>query len=276
VIVYESEMAHLNTRRLEAVSTFVDRLQATGRYTFSVAEVRAALSASEIALGSALRRLKRRGRIVSPRRGFCVIVPIEYRAAGSPPASWFIDDLMRFLGQPYYVALLSAAAVHGAAHQQPMMFQVLTDRPTRGGEAGRVRIEFHMSKSVAGTPTVQAQTETGTMSVATPESTAFDLVRFSAACGGWSNVATVLLELSERLEPVALGAVAELHKTPDVQRLGYLLDHAGQPHLAESLLRVLHSKRYRTVMLSSDAPPIEGGTAGPWRVIPNVEVEIDL
>ena len=31
---------------------------------------------------------------------------------GSPPASWFIDDLLEYLGQSYYVGLLSAAEIH--------------------------------------------------------------------------------------------------------------------------------------------------------------------
>jgi len=259
----------------EEVSTFVDRLQATGTYTFSHADARAALPTSEIAVGNALRRLKKRGRIVTPRRGFYVIVPTEYITAGSPPPSWFIDDLMGFLGQPYYVGLLSAAAIHGASHQQPMTFQVVTDRPTREGVAGRAHITFHMSRQVAATPAVPMQTETGTMLVSTPESTAFDLVRFSAACGGLSNVATVLLELAERLEPEALSSVAQLRKTPEIQRLGYLLDRTGQPSLADPLLRVLGSKRYRPVALASDAPRGGADAVSPWRVIPNLAVEID-
>jgi len=65
---------------------------------------------------------------------------------------------MRFLEQPYYVGLLSAAATHGAAHQQPMVFQVVTDRPTRPARAGRVRIEFHMSRQVETAPVVEVQT----------------------------------------------------------------------------------------------------------------------
>jgi hypothetical protein len=77
-----------------------------------------------VATKTALRRLKEQGRIVSPRRGFYVVVPPEYRAAGSPPASWFIDELMRYLDQPYYVGLLSAAAIHSASRQQSMVFQV--------------------------------------------------------------------------------------------------------------------------------------------------------
>jgi hypothetical protein len=98
---------------------------------------------STVAIEAALRRLKRRGRIASPRRGFYVLVPVEYREAGCPPVSWFIDDLMRFLKQPDYVGLLSAAAIHGAAHQQPMLFQVVTDRPSRPVRVGRVRIGGH-------------------------------------------------------------------------------------------------------------------------------------
>lgn len=260
----------------EEASTFVDQLQATGTYTFSHADARAALPTSEIAVDNALRRLKKRGRIVTPRRGFYVIVPTEYRTAGSPPPSWFIDDLMGFLGQPYYVGLLSAAAIHGASYQQPMTFQVVTDRPTREGVAGRAHITFHMSRQVVETPATQVQTETGTMLVSTPESTAFDLVRFSAACGGWSNVATALIELSERLEPEALSSVAQLRKTPEIQRLGYLLDRTGQPRLANPLLRVLGSRRYRPVALASDTPRTGTDAVSPWRVIPNLEVEIDL
>jgi predicted transcriptional regulator of viral defense system len=257
------------------VSSFADDLQASGRYTFSLADVQAALPASEVALEKALHRLKKRGRVVAPRRGFYVVVPTEYRAAGSPPPSWFIDNLMHFLGQPYYVGLLSAAALHGASHQQPMTFQVVTDRPTRGGMAGRARVEFHTSGLVSDTATLTLQTDTGTMRVSTPESTALDLVRFSSASGGWSNVATVLQELAPRLEPEALREVARRRKTPEVQRLGYLLDRAGQPRLADSLLRVLGSKRYRPVALASDAWMSGEAPVSPWRVIPNIDVEID-
>lgn len=46
------------------------------------------------------------------------------------------------------------------------------------------------------------------MQVATPETTAFDLVRFPAAAGYWSNIATVLSELAEKLDPEPLAARA--------------------------------------------------------------------
>ena len=108
---------------------FADGLQERGRYTFDRAEAMKELGSSPEALEAAVRRLAAKGKLTVPRRGFYVIVPLEYRSASSPPADWFIEDLMRFEGQPYYVGLLSAAAIHGAAHQQPQEFQVMTNRP---------------------------------------------------------------------------------------------------------------------------------------------------
>jgi predicted transcriptional regulator of viral defense system len=262
--------------RSPSLSAFVDDTQAAGRYTFLSSEARGALGVSEIALDNAIRRLKDRGRLIAPRRGFLVIVPTEYRVAGAPPPSWFIDDLMSFLGQPYYVSLLSAAGLHGASHQQSMVFQVMTDRPTRPAEVGRARIEFHATRTVEESPTTGMQTETGLMRVSTPEVTAFDLVKFSAACGGWSNVATVLSELAERIDPASLQALAEVRKSPEVQRLGFLLDQAGQSRLADALLRSLAVRRYRPVLLARDMPRGDSVPTAPWRVIPNVEIELDL
>lgn len=99
-----------------AMMHWVEQLQSRGRYTFTRAEAESDTGRTFIAAQTALRRLKQQGRVASPRRGFYVVVPPEYRVAGSLPASWFIDDLMRHLGQPYYVGLLSAAAIHGAGH----------------------------------------------------------------------------------------------------------------------------------------------------------------
>lgn len=205
-----------------------------------------------------------------------MLVPVEYREAGSPPASWFIDYLMRFLEQPYYIGLLSAAAIHGAAHQQPMVFQVVTDRPTRPARAGRVRIAFHMRRNVASARVVEVQTETGSMRVSTPETTAFDLVRFAPAAGHLSNVATVLGELAEKLDPVALTEVARSYAVPEAQRLGYLLERIGKRDLAERVAAWLEGERYRPVLLAPGQPRGAASADSRWRVVPNATVEADL
>ena len=259
----------------QSVAAYVEGLQAGGRYTFTGAEIRARMVRSDTAIEAALRRLKKRGRIASPRRGFYVIVPPEYREAGCPPASWFIDDLMGFLGRPYYVGLLSAAAIHGAAHQQPMVFQVMTDAATRDAEAGRVRIEFHMKSALESSPVATVQTETGYMRVSTPEATAFDLVRFARAAGGLSSVATVLGELAENLDPGELATLSRSCRAPEMQRLGYLLDLVGMSRLTGALAAALRVRRHRPVLLGPGGEN-QGSVDGRWRVIINESVEVDL
>lgn len=259
-----------------SLTAFVNDLQAKGRYTFTRAEAAKTNTITELALEAALRRLRKRGRIANPRRGFYVIVPLEYREAGCPPASWFIHDLMRFLGQPYYVGLLSAAAIHGAAHQQPMVFQVITDRATRPARAGRVKIQFHISRRIEKVPVVELQTETGSMRVSTPEATALDLVRFVAAAGHISNVATVLAELSEKLDPAALGKIADSYAVPVVQRCGYLFERLGEQDLARPLSDWLAKRRYRPVALVPGRRVGKTAADPKWRVLPNERVEVDL
>jgi len=266
----------MTEKRHKSVGSYVNDLQAGGRYTFTRANVEGAHHGSEIGIQAALRRLKQRGRVVSPRRGFYVVVPVEYRSAGCPPASWFIPELMRYLEQPYYVGLLSSAAIHGAAHQQPMTFQVLTDRPTRLVQVARVRIEFHVSRQIDRSYIFDAQTETGSMRVATPEQTAYDLVRYSGAAGHLSNVATVLYELAEKMNSEALLALAPLFKLPDVQRLGHLLDLVDQDSLADPLATWLNKRRNRHVLLRAGAKTKNIKADNRWGVVPNEVVEVDL
>ncbi len=88
-----------NEPRHRALADLVNDLQGAGRYTFDRTEALAALGTSAVMLKKAVMRLAGKGRLVVPKRGFYVVVPVEYRSAGAPPPSWFIDDLMRHLGK---------------------------------------------------------------------------------------------------------------------------------------------------------------------------------
>jgi predicted transcriptional regulator of viral defense system len=258
-----------------AVPNWVENLQSQGRYTFTREEAQSRTGRSFVAVQSALRRLGQQSRIAVPRRGFYVIVPVEHRVAGAPPASWFIDDLMHHIGQPYYVGLLSAAAIHGAAHQQPMVFQVVTSVPTRRMHTGRVAIQFVMCRNVTQMPVSERQTETGTMRVATPETAAFDLVRYPASAGYLGNVATVLAELSERIDSEALAAVAPMVRLPDVQRLGYVLDAVRGGGVTGPLWEWLRTRRPRAIPLRPGRPA-RGRLDARWHVLPNEDLEVDV
>lgn len=256
---------------------FLEGHRASGRYTFSRAEAVSTLHLSDPALKNAAWRLSRTGGLVSPHRGFYVIVPPEYQAAGSVPPSWIIRDLMAALKQRYYVGLLSAAALHGAAHQAPHEFQVVTNKPTRPMTLGRAQIFFVTKTRLATTPTAPVKTPTGEIRVSTPEATALDLVRYPEHGGSLSNVATVLAELADRISPEALVQAAEAEgEVASVQRVGYLLERLGHGRLVEPLARWIEARKPRVVPLRPGRSMAGRPRARRWHVGVNEKIEIDV
>ena len=108
---------------------YIDSIRSVGRYSFTLEELQNEFNISYRALKQNLYRLKSKNQIAQVRQGFYVIIPPEYSNQGMLPAYLFIDDLMKSLNKPYYVGLLSAAALHGAAHQQPMEYFVIVQTP---------------------------------------------------------------------------------------------------------------------------------------------------
>jgi predicted transcriptional regulator of viral defense system len=256
------------------LADLADRLQAEGRYTFTRDEALGALNSSPTALRQAAARLARARRLVMPRRGFYVIVPLEHRSAGAPPPSWYVDELLRHAGMQGYVGLLSAAALYGAAHHAPQAYQLVTDRQVRPITVGRSRLHFAYKRDAADTATVRRKTETGTMSVSTPEATAFDLLRYVDLVGGVDAAATVLSELGEQLDPGALAAAAVHVPRTVAQRVGWLLDRVGHQDRTGLLHAALASQPWATVDLrpgsATDAAPDPS-----WHVRVDRDVEVD-
>jgi hypothetical protein len=156
-----------------------------------------------------------------------------------------------------------------------MAFQVIAAVPERDVQVGPVRIEFHSSRRMKAAATECVQTETGTMVLSTPETTAFDLVRFSAASGSWSNVSTVISELAETLDPKLLSAGVDRVTRSDVQRLGWLLDLLGKVQLAEALHTTLRGRRLVPTPLSGEREHQDAPLDPRWRVLVNDDLETD-
>lgn len=262
--------------RSQTLSDLLDSYQATGRYVLTREQAIGALGVSAEALKKAVQRLVVKRRLAVPRRGFFVIVPVEYRGAGAPPAAWFIDDLMTFFGQPYYVGILSAAALHGAAHHQPQEFQVVTNKQLRPAVAGRARLRFFRKRHIERTPTMEMKTETGAMRVSTPEATALDLLRYLEGAGHIGNVATALAELAEKIDGQRLVEVAKLEgELANAQRLGYILDQVGAGETAAALGSFVAKHRPRFVALRSDRSARRAVKDPRWRVLVNESVEAE-
>jgi predicted transcriptional regulator of viral defense system len=251
-----------------------DLLVSRGRYSASVDEIRELTGLSYAAVTSGLQRLRRQQRVFSPTRGLYVVIPPEYRSWGVVPADWFIDDLMHHLGRRYYVALLSAAAYHGAAHQAPQVFQVMTDGRVLDRAIGRVRLSFYASAYVTDTPTEAVVVHTGSIPVSSREATVVDLVREPRASGGISNVATILTGIGA-LDGSALATLAARHGRALARRTGWLVERYGTCGDLGPLRLAARLDLGEPDLLSSSGPR-RGRSDPTWRVRMNVSVEPDL
>jgi predicted transcriptional regulator of viral defense system len=206
---------------------YIDRLALEGRYHFTTEEAAEALGLSEIAVRAAIRRLKRRGAVAAPMRGFHVLVSPEHRAAGCPPAEQFVPELMAHVGAPYYAGLLSAARYYGIEGEPPDAFQVVTEKNRPAIRCGKVGVNFVAKQNAAEVPAREFDTPRGRVRVSTPEATAVDLAGYTQHAGGLENLSLILLGLAEKIDPEKLAEAARLGEMPWIQRLGYLLDRAG-------------------------------------------------
>jgi predicted transcriptional regulator of viral defense system len=257
-----------------------DWLISHGKHWITTDEIASTLAVPVEHVPSIVARHRRAGRLFSPTRGGYVPIPAEYRSWRAVPASHFIDLMMRYLDHDYYVGYLSAAEVHGAAHQRPQVFQVITNARLNDRAFDRVGIEFTTSAKAAERPTTTINTPTGTMKVSIPEITVLDLVANPARGGGLSNIATVMGELLEEglLDVQRLAELAKEYPTAVSQRAGWLLERVaaeiGVEVDLDPLAAVSHARRKPTPLAAS------GRRAGPlddrWNVIVNADVEPDL
>jgi predicted transcriptional regulator of viral defense system len=261
---------------VDTAADYIENLQINGKLVFTTDDAVQALRKSVPAVRAQLRRLKEKGRIADPFRGFHVVVPPKYRRLGCLPPDHFIPQLMEHLGEPYYAALLSAAAYHGAAHQAPMVFQVMVRRSMRSLECGGVRVNFVARHDMENTSVVERDTPAGVLHVASPAATAVELVGYPERCGFLDNVATVLAELAESIDGDALEAEARRAPVAWVQRLGYLLVLVEQDDLADRLDGVLAECNVFTVPLAPWQDTEGTPRDSRWQLAINTEVEPDV
>lgn len=254
---------------------FVEGLLGQGRYTFTRQEAEQRLGRGSSASYFALYRLVKSGWAVMPRTGFYVIVDPQHRAAGTLPPEWFIDDLMKHMRKPYYVGLLSAAQLHGAAHHRPQEFQVILPRRTvRPVRSGNVLVRFYGKGPFDRARLQTFKSPTGVLTASTPATTAWDLMRYPRAAGGLDHVATVLSELAEKLDAAALRDTVKRHRDVLVaQRLGYLLDHVGRRDLTRGFSAWVKQAPVRR--LDPSVPATGARESRKWRLLINVDLEAE-
>jgi predicted transcriptional regulator of viral defense system len=265
---------------------YIDDLLARGRSYFSRAEAASTIGSTPAALGVALTRQIKKGRLASPRHGFYLILRPEDRAAGAPdPARW-IDPLMKYLKLDYRVSLLRAAAFHGSSHQAAMVFQTIVPKQLRDFELGRHRLEFvYQSPSAFAEVNLtdwldSLKTDTGFAKVAGIELTLFDCARYFHRAAGINGLAQTIKDLGSQAKPAKLARIAVHYENSSVRRLGYLLERLGHARQAEALQPFVRTAKSPVLLDPSVKPLIEGLTeshdkAPKWMLVINESVEVD-
>lgn len=266
------------------IANYLKELQKKGNASFTLEHLMKNLNLSKGATLVALYRLKLQGDIISPAKGFYIIVPPESQPFGSIPAEELVPLLMKHLQADYYVALLSAAQYYGATHQKPARFQVISNKRLRHSLTfGQVSIELIYKKSLKELPTNNRTVKTGYLTISSPELTVFDLLTYPAKSGGLNHIATVLSELTGTLNAKKLITLAEKTNTKGwLQRLGYLLEHLETINelktkkVSDAIEKYLQKKAKNMLALAPELPTDQSPKNKKWMIIENCIIESDL
>ena len=261
------------------IDEWIHQREIRGNMTFSVLELRQAFPAnSEKGMKTALRRLSSKGRIQSVYRGFYVVIPIQYQLQGIVPPNYYIDELMAYVGKSYYIGLLSAAAMYGAAHQRPMLTQVMTLEPRIKTSGKNPLLEWHYRHTIPENLIISKNGEIGIVRYSSAELTTVDLVQFAGHVGGYQRVATVLAELIEMVDMSKMRDVQVYVTKATLRRLGCLLECVlEEQEKSDELYDIIRGqgREWNTILLSNAHPLNNDAQSNRWQVNVNAEIEID-
>ena len=263
--------AHLTKpRQVGAAAAFIDARIASGQVAFPLHELVRQTGLSMTAAKFQLLRLGPQVVKVSPRQQFFLIVAPEHRTMGAPPVAWWLHDYLGWLQHPYYIALQSAASAYGSNPQALQVTQVMTDSPRRPIAVGRLRIVFFAKRGIGKASTQLQPKAFAPILVSTPETTAFDLVRYAPRIGGIGRVAETLESLLPLLRLPQLRRVLDAENEPSTaQRMGYLFEALGQAKLAQTVHAWLPNPLPLVPLASSRLHSGDAPINARWRVMNN-------
>ncbi len=255
-------------------ANLADWLLAHGRDRITTPDAAALLGIPEDHVRQRLHRQIAAHRFFTPARGLWLPVPPNYRTWGVTPGEDFIHILMTYLHRDYYVGWLSAAAIYGAAHHAPQVFQVAVDRQLRDRDIGRVRLRFVTRADLAKYRLSDRQVP-AELRLSSPPHTAFDLADAPELGGGVSNVATVLGELADDIAPAGLLDLAQQYPVSTTRRLGYIFERIGHFDHSDVLRPLARTVKTGPTLLDPHSQR-QGLLNSDWQVVENTELEIDL
>lgn len=263
---------------IKHTSDFLRTVRSNGRYAFTIDELVNVIPKPIRNIRKDLDRLKEKNEIVNIRRGFYTILPPEYQNMGVIPVDFYIDELMKYISKIYYVGLYSAAMYHGAAHQQPQEFYVISKSPKpRRIKSDDFLINFSEKKNFPLYGIEEKKTETGYFKISNKELTFLDLIYFEQSIGGYSRIVTILEELSESLNLIKMREVVKNDfPISTFQRAGYIAENILNNNKLATIFEIKLAKlNPKTVLLKSSGQQI-GDKDDKWKVVINTQIDSDL
>ena len=263
---------------------YMDALEQSGQRTFVLDDVVKAMKKPRSYVIDQIYHKKKKGVIISPLKGFYVIIPHEYRHLGSLPSQELIVYVMRYLKLPYYTGLLTAANYHGATHHALFVFQVVTaKRMPKAWMLGKESIQFIFKKDISHVKLEKKTINAGTLLISSPEETAKDIMTYYRQSGGLNHQATVLSELTASIDTCQLIGLAKRSKGLFwLQRMGYILEkidtfyEKDRDRVVEAIAMYLATKKLRYVPLAPEMPTKGKPRHKKWHIIENTTVESDV
>lgn len=262
-----------------SLNDWIKELEQRGVTSFSFQQVSCEFhERTEKSLKTDIKRLVSARRIENVYKGFYVIIPIQYQLKGIVPPSYYINELMEHLGKPYYIGLLSAAAIYGASHQRTMITQIVTTGPRTRTSNRNSLLDWNYRQQIPKELIETRNGEMGRICYSSVELTAADLIQFASHVGGYQRAATVIAELVDTIDINKMRTVLHYTTATTMQRFGYLLDNIlFEKDMADALYGMLKERAgyFNAVTMSPGHPASSSPESNRWRVDMNIDIEID-
>jgi len=266
-----------NTDRQIKASNLAVWLLSQGISSITTDEIATLLCIPKNQVPQRLASQQKKGTIILLAKGLWAPVPPEYLTWGAPPAIDIIEPIMRHSSTDYYVGWLSAAALYGASHNAPQVFQVAVSRAHRAKIIGRSRFQFYHREHITNVAIKKFESKNGIIPVSSRETTILDIANDIGIVGGIDNVANLIIELCEITPDLkVLSNIEKYYPTSAIRRLGFIIEQfATMPELVK-LLKTVCEERDTSISLLDPLTKNTGYISKTWGLKINREVNPDV
>ena len=249
----------------------IDYFLARGKNVFHLEDAIKVFDKTKKEISSHFYKKKKSGDLISIGKGLYYACSPTEKKLRKVSHEYYIDELMKRQNKPYYVGLLSAAVLHGAAHNRPMIFQIMVKAQYFGTLRNDPSISFHKQNNYISSLIERKEFSCGSLAFSSPELTLYDLIKYERYSGTMNNIILVLKEIQDKLHKQSLKKlVSSTAEKSHLQRLGYLLEHIQRNDLANIIysgIKNLLPKVYLSNLSSSTTT----WSPNRWNIVDNFD-----